>query len=101
MSAVLPQAPRSKPFCQSVLRVPVPFVVALARKRMPIGQVVNLVPGMIIQFDKPCTSPMQVEVEGQPIAEGEIVKIGDKFGIRIGEILPVAERFVSVTPRAE
>ena len=91
----MPQA-MLKPFCQSVLRVRVPLVVVLARQPMRIDQVVKLVPGVLIQFDKPCDSPMTVEVGDQAIAEGEIVKTGDKFGIRIGKILKPAERFLKL-----
>ncbi|MEZ6138344.1 MAG: FliM/FliN family flagellar motor C-terminal domain-containing protein [Pirellulaceae bacterium] len=85
-----------KPYCRSIMQVSVPVVVTLARKRMPIEQVLKLVPGMMIQFDKHCDSPMTVEVCDQPIAEGEIVKAGDMFGIRVGEILMPSERFMAV-----
>ena len=86
-----------KPYCKSVLRIKVPVVVTLARKRMQIDQVLRLVPGAMIAFDKPCESPMTVEVSEEPVASGEIVKTGDMFGIRISEILMPAERFVVVT----
>ena len=86
-----------KPYCESVLRVSVPVVVSLASKRMPVEQILDLVPGIMIQFDKPCDSPMTVEVGGVPIAEGEIVKIGDKFGVRIREIVKPAERFIPLS----
>lgn len=89
-------ASNSKAFCRSALRIEVPLIVSLARKKMSIEQVISIVPGMIIQFEKPCSSPMTVEVEDQPIAEGDIVKIGDKFGVRIKEILSARERFIDV-----
>ncbi len=89
--------PLLKPYCQSVLRVSVPVVVTLARKRVPIDQVLRFVPGVMIQFEKHCDTPMLVEVGDQPIAEGEIVKTGDKFGVRIGNILHPSERFIAVT----
>ena len=85
-----------KPYCRSVLRVSVPVVVTLAHKRMPIDQVLRLVPGAMIQFDKHCDTPMTVEVGDQPVAEGEIVKTGDKFGIRISHILHPAEKFITI-----
>lgn len=91
----MPQA-MLKPFCQSALHVRVPVVVVLARQPMRIEQVVKLVPGVLIQFEKACDSPMQVEVGKQAIAEGEIVKTGDKFGIRISNILKPAERFLPI-----
>lgn len=86
----------SEQYCRSVLHVEVPVVVTLASKRMPIDQVLKLVPGVMIQFEKPCDSPMTLELGGVPIAQGEVVKIGDKFGIRISEIARPAERFIDV-----
>lgn len=96
MSQPLSAKKLHKEYCKSFLRIEVPLVVSLATKRMAIDQVINLVPGMIIQFDKPCTSPMSVEIDDQPIADGEVVKIGDKFGVRISQISPVEERFVAI-----
>lgn len=88
-----------KPFCESVLQVKVPVVVTLARKKMQIDQVLKLVPGVMIQFEKAYDSPMTVEVVDQPIAQGDVVKAGEKFGLRITEILNPAERFVSLTSK--
>ena len=90
------QAEPLKPYCQSVLQVQVPLVVTVARKRMQIDQILKLVPGVMIQFDKSYDSPMTVEVVDQPIAEGDVVKAGDKFGIRITQIKSPAERFVGL-----
>lgn len=64
---------------------------------MRVDQILKLVPGVMIQFDKPYDTPMTVEVGEQAIAEGEIVKMGDKFGVRIGDILKPAERYVALT----
>ncbi len=89
-----------KPYCQSVLRIRVPLVVVLARQSMRIDQVTKLVPGVLIQFDKPYESPMTVEIGEQPIAEGEVVKTGDKFGIRISNILKPSERYLKISDQA-
>lgn len=86
-----------KPYCKSILQVNVPVVVTLARKKVPIDQMLQLVPGMMIQFEKHCDTPMTVEVGEHAIATGEIVKTGDMFGVRIAEIVQPAERFVSLT----
>ena len=64
---------------------------------MPVEKVLKLVPGVMIQFDKSYDTPMTVEVGDQPIAEGEIVKMGDKFGVRVGDILKPSERYVALT----
>lgn len=89
-----------RPFCKSVLQVQVPVVVTLARKSMQLDQVLKLVPGMMIQFEKPFDAPMSLEVDDQPIAEGDVVKAGDKFAIRITQVSSPSERFVNLTRSA-
>lgn len=89
---------KQETFCRSVLRIEVPVTVTLARKPMPIDSVLRLVPGAIVHFDKPFDSPMTVEVDDQPVASGEIVKTGDKFGIRISTILEPKESFSKIAP---
>ena len=69
-------------------------MVTLARTSMAVENVMKLVPGVMIQFDKVCDSPLTVEVGDQKIAEGEVVKVGDKFGLRVSAILPPEERFI-------
>jgi flagellar motor switch protein FliN len=93
----MPEPQLLKPYCKSVLQVELPVTVTLASKRMKVEQLLRLVPGMMIQFDKPFDAPMTVEAAGQPIAEGDVVKAGDKFGIRVATINSPAERFVSLT----
>ena len=88
--------PASKAFCQSLLCVEVPVVVTLARKSMTVANVLKLAPGVMIQFDKSCESPLIIEVGEQKIAEGEVVKVGDKFGLRVSSILPPEERFITL-----
>ena len=64
---------------------------------MQIDQLLKLVPGVMIQFEKSYDSPMTVELVDQPIAQGDVVKAGEKFGLRITEILNPAERFINLT----
>lgn len=91
----------TRDYWKSLLQIEVPVAVTLAKKKIPVDQVLKFVPGVMIQFDKPCDSPMCVEVGGAPIAEGEVVKVGDKFGLRIIEVLPREERFEPLVPAAK
>jgi len=73
--------------------------VTLAATRQPIREIIELVPGSIIHFDKLCDETLTLEIGNQPVAEGEAVKVGDKFGLRITSMVMPEERFVSVTGR--
>ncbi len=84
------------PYTRSLLRIQVPVLVTLAHKRQPLNKVVELRPGSIIQFNKSCEEMLELEVNNQVIAEGECVKAGDKFGLRITAMKPPEERFKTV-----
>jgi flagellar motor switch/type III secretory pathway protein FliN len=96
-----PRAPSSEPatlpaYTRSLLRIPVPVIVTLAGKKLPLKKIIEFRPGSIIQFDKSCDEMLELEVNHQVVAEGECVKAGDKFGLRITSIRPPDERFVPV-----
>ncbi len=74
-------------YSRAVLAITTPVSVTLARKRVALDHIVNLVPGSMLTFDAHCDEPLTLEVGGQPIATGETVKIGDKFGLRIRDII--------------
>jgi flagellar motor switch/type III secretory pathway protein FliN len=82
-------------FTRSLLRIKLPVVVTLAEKRQPLGMILELGPGSIIQFDKSCEEMLQLEVSGRPVATGEAVKVGDKFGLRVNSIVLPEERFAA------
>jgi len=86
------------PYSQSLLRIPVSAVVVLAQKRQTLGRIVEFGPGSIIQFDKTCDEMLELHVGGRSIAEGEAVKVGDKFGLRVTSMVLPGERFEKVQP---
>ncbi|MGI9327271.1 MAG: FliM/FliN family flagellar motor switch protein, partial [Pseudomonadales bacterium] len=71
------------PYSRSLLKVKVPVHVVLASKKEKIDNVVELAPGTIIKFDKSCEELLHLHVGNQVVAEGEAVKVGDKFGFRV------------------
>jgi flagellar motor switch/type III secretory pathway protein FliN len=85
-------------YSQSLLRIRVPVVVTLARKRQPLGRVIELGPGSIIHFDKSCEEMLDLEAGGLMVARGEAVKVGDKFGLRLTSVVLPEERFQPVRP---
>lgn len=87
-------------YAKSLLKVAVPVTVTLASKKQLAGRIVELGPGSIIQFDKSCDEALRLEVCGQAVAEGEAVKVGEKFGIRVTSIVLPDERFRPLRPRA-
>ena len=83
-------------YTKSLLRIRVPVVVNLATMKKSVSQVVELGLGSILQFDKACDEPLTLEVGGRRVAYGEVVKVGDKFGLRISSISLPPERFAKI-----
>ncbi|MGA2067014.1 MAG: FliM/FliN family flagellar motor C-terminal domain-containing protein [Thermoguttaceae bacterium] len=93
-AAGYPRGSRDLPqYTRSLLRIQVPVLVTLAQKRQPLGRIVELSPGAILQFDKSCEEMLELFVGDRPIACGEAVKVGDKFGLRVTSITPPDERY--------
>ena len=74
-------------YSRAILSIKTPVSVTLARKKVSLERIVTLVPGSMLTFDAHCDEPLVLEAGGKPIATGETIKIGDKFGLRIREIL--------------
>ena len=86
---------------RSLLKIEVPVIATLARKKQSIADIIELAPGDIIQFDKSCEDALDLEVGNQPVALGEAVKVGDKFGLRIISIVMPDERFEPLGGQSE
>ena len=80
----------------SLLHIQVPISVTLATKRQPIDQIMELGAGSIIHFEKSCEEMLDLYVGEHPVAKGEAVKVGEKFGLRITSVIMPEERFKPV-----
>lgn len=85
-------------YSRSLLKIRIPVVVTLAQKRLSLRRILEWGPGALIQFDKSCEELLELSAGGHPIALGEAVKVGDKFGLRITSMLLPGERFQPVRP---
>jgi flagellar motor switch/type III secretory pathway protein FliN len=85
-------------YSRSLLRIQVPVVVTLASTRRPVSSVLELAPGTILQFSKPCDDPLTLAVGGCDVAVGDTVKVGEKFGLKITSMVMPIEKFESVRP---
>ncbi len=81
----------SSRYRQGVLKIQTDVSVTLARQNVSLQKVLALVPGSMLIFDKHYAEPLLLEAAGHPIATGETVKVGDKFGIRILQLVQPTE----------
>jgi flagellar motor switch/type III secretory pathway protein FliN len=83
-------------YTRSLLKIQVSLSVTLAEKRQPLGQILEIGPGSILQFEKSCEEMLELNVCNRSVARGEAVKVGDKFGIRVTSLILPGERFKRV-----
>jgi flagellar motor switch protein FliN/FliY len=75
-----------------ILDIPVQLTVELGRTRIPIKHILQLAQGSVVELDAMAGEPMDVLVNGYLIAQGEVVVVNDKFGIRLTDIVTPSER---------
>ena len=75
-----------------VMDVPVQVTVELGRAKMQIRNLLNLTYGSVIELDILAGEPLEVVVNGCLVAQGEVVIVNDRYGIRLTDIVTPAER---------
>jgi flagellar motor switch protein FliN/FliY len=70
-------------YARGLLNISVPVRVTLASQRTSIQEIIELGPGSIVKFAKTYDEPLDLMVGDRTLAQGEVVKVGDKFGLRI------------------
>lgn len=79
-----------------VLGISLTATARLGRVEMPIGDVLNIGPGSIIELGKLVDDPVELLVNGRLIARGDVVVVDEKFGLRITEIISPQQRIESL-----
>jgi flagellar motor switch protein FliN/FliY len=75
-----------------ILDIPVQLEVQLGRTKIAIKNLLQLAQGSVVELDGMAGEPMDVLVNGCLIAQGEVVVVNDKFGIRLTDIVTPSER---------
>jgi flagellar motor switch protein FliN len=70
----------------NLLGVSVKITVELGRTRMTLAELVKLAPGSLVPLDREAHEPVDILVNGKIVARGEVVTIGDQYGVRITSV---------------
>ncbi len=70
--------------------------VELGRIELPLGRVLQLAKGSVIELDKLAGEPVDILVNGQRIAQGEVVVIDEHFGVRISNLITTRQHLVKM-----
>ncbi len=76
--------------------VGVKLTVEVGRAELTIRDLLRLNEGSVIELDRLAGDPLDVLVNGTLIAKGEVVMVGERFGIRFGQIIDPEKRAESV-----
>ena len=75
-----------------VLDIPVTVTVEIGQGRIPIKSLLQLTQGSVVELDRLAGEPLDVLVNGTLIAQGEVVVVNDKYGVRLTDVISPAER---------
>ncbi len=71
---------------ERIMDIPLNVEVVVGTTVVQIKELINLGPGSVLELDRETTEPVDIKVNGKLIAKGELVVVGEKFGVRITEI---------------
>ena len=72
-----------------VMDVPVELCVEIGRRTMRLGELLKLGPGSVLELDKLSGEPLDIYANKKLVARGEAVVIGERYGVRLSEVLVV------------
>ena len=75
-----------------IMDIPVQLTAELGHTRITIKSLLQLAQGSVVELDGLAGEPMDVLINGYLIAQGEVVVVNDKFGIRLTDIITPSER---------
>jgi len=71
---------------EGLLGVPVKVSVEVGRAKMTLAELVKLAPGSVVELDRDAHQPVDILVGGKLVARGEVVTIGEKYGVRVTNV---------------
>jgi flagellar motor switch protein FliN/FliY len=79
-----------------LLDIPLEVTVEIGRVRLAIRDLLQLGAGSVVELAKAAGEPLDVLVNGKPIARGEAVMVNDRFGVRLTDIISPTDRIAGL-----
>ncbi len=67
--------------------IPLELTVEVGRRTMTMGELVEVMPGTVVELDRPAGDQLDILANGKLVARGEAVVVGDRYGIRVMEVV--------------
>jgi flagellar motor switch protein FliN/FliY len=75
-----------------ILDIPVQLTVELGRTRVPIKNILQLAQGSVVELERIAGEPLDLLVNDTVVAQGEVVLVNDRYGIRLTRVVPASDR---------
>jgi flagellar motor switch protein FliN len=82
-----PEVPGAEGELERLESVTVEVAVEIGRTRMTLGEALALAPGSVVTLARATDQPVDLLVNGRPIARGEVIAVDEEFGLRVTEII--------------
>jgi flagellar motor switch protein FliN/FliY len=67
--------------------IPIELTVEVGKRKMTMGELVEVMPGTVVELDRPAGDNLDIVANGKLIARGEAVLVGERYGVRIMEVI--------------
>jgi flagellar motor switch protein FliN len=67
--------------------IPIELTVEVGRRTMTMGELVEVMPGTVVELDRPAGDNLDIYANGKLVARGEAVLVGERYGIRVMEVV--------------
>jgi flagellar motor switch protein FliN/FliY len=84
--------PRNDLNLDVILDVPVTLSLVVGHARIPIRNLLQLNQGSVVELERAAGEPLDVYVNDTLIAQGEVVVVNDRFGVRLTDVVSPSER---------
>jgi len=69
------------------MEIEIPVAVSFGRARVPLKDAMRLTSGSVVRLDRTAADPVDIMVNGTPVARGEVVEMNGNFAVRVTEVL--------------
>ena len=73
---------------EALLDVSLPVSIEIGRTQLTVHEVLQLAPGSVVEIDRAVGEPVDIYVGDRRFAQGEVVVVGDEYGVRVTRVLP-------------
>ncbi len=82
---------------ETILKLHVPLLVMVGECRRPVDDVLSMGPGAILELERPADSDLVLMVNNKSIGNGQAVKVGENFGVKITKIESAHDRITALS----